>query len=484
MIDSRWFIALGLGALVISSCSDDEDTDGPGTDAGRGGVGGGGRSAGGAAGLAGRAGASAGGSNAGSGSGDAGAAGEPGGEAGMPGGGGAGGQSSGESTCLFPSSAALAKASTPAGFCAWNWATGLDDVRGITTDAEGNVLAVARGQGALVALWDDDGDGVSSSSERATLVTQSGLNHGIALHDGYLYASSATTVFRWEYAGDRSPLGDAETVVSGIPSGGHSTRTLAFDEEFLYVSVGSAGNVDDDSSRARIRRFPIADLGNAPVTFGSGEVFADGLRNEVGLRFDAMGRLWGVENGRDDLEREDLGGDIHDDNPAEELNLFLEPGAFYGYPYCWTEFLLPSGVGMGPGTQWADPNNDAQTDAWCRDPSNVVPPILSMQAHSAPLDLYFYAGSSFPAAYAGDLFITFHGSWNRDEPTGYKVMHVPFGDDGMPDGEPTPFLEYSGSGDEASDWPHRPVGLTTLPNGVLLVSSDESDRILAVGYSP
>jgi glucose/arabinose dehydrogenase len=384
-------------------------------------------------------------------------------------------------TCTFPSSAALAQASVPEGFCAWEWARGLETVRGITRDDRGNVLVVARGDAAVVALWDADGDGVSGSSERAELVTQSGLNHGIELHGGYLYASSSTAVFRWRYAADRRPLTNGETVIDGIPGGGHSTRTLAFDDEFLYVSVGSASNVDANSNRARIRRFPIAELGDAALPFGDGEVFADGLRNEVGLRFDDLGRLWGVENGRDDLSRADLGGDIHDDNPGEELNLFLEPGAFYGYPYCWSEFVLPDDVGMGPGTQWADPSNQ-RTDEWCRDPNNVVPPVLSMQAHAAPLDLFFYPGGSFPASYAGDLFVTFHGSWNREPPTGYKVMHVPFGPDGMPSGSPTPFLESSGAADDA--WPHRPVGLTVLTNGVLLVTSDESDRILAVGYAP
>ncbi len=133
-----------------------------------------------------------------------------------------------------------------------------------------------------------------------------------------------------------------------MPTSGHATRTLVFDGEGrLYVSVGSDANVDRDSTRARIRRFSAAQVAAGDVPFGEGEVFADGLRNEVGLRFDHQGRLWGVENGRDNLSRSDLGGDIHTDNPAEELNLFAEAGKFYGYPYCFTEFLLPSGVGMG-----------------------------------------------------------------------------------------------------------------------------------------
>jgi glucose/arabinose dehydrogenase len=110
--------------------------------------------------------------------------------------------------------------------------------------------------------------------------------------------------------------------------------------------------------------------------------------------------------------------------------------------------------------------------------------MLAMQAHSAPLDIAFYRGNAFPRGYVGDAFITFHGSWNRSVPTGYKVMRVALASDGLPLGTATPFLEYKGDGDVAVEWPHRPVALATLPNGVLLVTSDASNSILAIGYRP
>ena len=321
------------------------------------------------------------------------------------------------------------------------------------------------------------------------MASESGLNHGLALDGGYLYASSQSTVYRWEYPGNRVPLGDAAVVISNIPEGGnHTTRTLVFDDAYLYVSVGSASNVDDDSSRARIGRFATADLGDTPIEFDDGEVFADGLRNEVGVAVDLGGRVWGVENGSDDLFRLDFDPlDIHQDNPAEELNLFAEPGRFYGYPYCWSEFLLPEGRGLGPSTQWADQkfiDDGTHTDEWCRDSDNVVPPVLSMQGHAAPLDLMFYSGGSFPEEFTGDGIVTFHGSWNRAEPTGYSVMRIPFDDEGMPTGDPEPLLEYAGdlTADFIAEWPHRPVGLATTPSGRLLVASDASNTVLAIDY--
>jgi len=392
-------------------------------------------------------------------------------------------------TCDVPGEAQIDNASVPDGFCAWQWATDLGQPRGITVDEDGDVLVLTRPFGSVVLLHDDDGDGVSGDGERVTLADGLGLNHSLAIDAGYLYASNGSTVYRWDYPGDRMPLGEPELVIAGIPSGGyHETRTLVFDDESLYVSVGSAGNVDADSSRARIGRFAIADLGGETIEFADGEVFADGLRNEVGLAIDARGRLWGVENGRDDLWRFDWDPpDIHQDNPAEELNLFAEAGRHYGYPYCWSEYSLPAGQGMGPGTQWTDPefmDDGIHTDAWCQDPANVVPPVLAMQGHSAPLDLLFYPGGSFPDDYVGDAFVTFHGSWNRTERTGYKVMRIPFGSDGMPEGDLLPSLEYAGEGDFALEWPYRPVGLATIPSGRLLITSDSSGSVLAMDYAP
>lgn len=252
----------------------------------------------------------------------------------------------------------------------------------------------------------------------------------------------------------------------------------------LYVSVGSQSNLDTNIDRSRIIRYPASGLGG-PSTFDQGEAFATGLRNEVGITLDGQGRIWGVENGSDNLSRTDLGGDIHTDNPGEELNLFAQPGRFYGYPYCWTEYALPSSVGLGRGTQWAYPStmsDGTHSDAWCRNTGNVVPPVLVMQAHSAPLDIKFYAGGAFPADMNSSAFITFHGSWNRSPATGYKVVRIPFGEDGMPSGDPMPFLEYSGTGDTGSGWPHRPVGIETGIDGRLFITSDDSGIVIAIGY--
>ena len=366
-----------------------------------------------------------------------------------------------------------------------------------------SVLAVDRTTGEIKYLVDANGDGPATNVHK--VASAAGLNHGIALDPSneFVYASSDTTVWRFKFDA-QNPVKDQtstrEVVIhsmnadgrGGAPRG-HWTRTLIFDKEGrLYISIGSFANVDPNSYRSRIRRFELPEtIPAGGIDFATGYVFADGLRNEVGLAFDKLGILWGVENGADNLVRTDLGGDIHNDNPAEELNKFAEPGKFYGYPYCWTEYSIPrTNGGKGRGTLWAWPSfmgDGTHTDAWCR--ANTVPPAFSMQAHSAPLGMTFYdfakvkesvaAGidcvGAFPEKYDGDLFVGFHGSWNRNIPTGYKVVRIPMTASGVvdlsPSQNPDNFLWHHG---DAAKWPSglRPVDVKFDNCGRLLVSSD------------
>ena len=240
--------------------------------------------------------------------------------------------------------------------------------------------------------------------------------------------------------------------------------------------------MDADSFRSRIRRFNVGDPSRFPLDFvADGEVFADGLER-VGLAFDKHGVLWGVENGADRLTRSDLGGDIHNDNPAEELNRFpeSEKGRHWGYPYCFTEYDL-HGEGKGRGTVWGWPSfMNTHGDTWCRE--NTEPPVVAMQAHSAPLGITFYewkeqraegCAGGFPKSMDGYAFMAFHGSWNRDTPTGYKIVSLAMTEDGLPvkGAEPVDLLAHRGDG---AKWPTgmRPVDLTFDECGRLLFTSD------------
>jgi len=368
------------------------------------------------------------------------------------------------------------------GYCSWIWSSSVNVPRGIITAGNGDVIVVESGLGQLSLFYQVN---INSAWIKVVLASAPQLNHAVFLFGDYIYASSASTVYRWPYRpGTRTHLGTAQTVITGIPTGGHLTRALNFDYEGnLLVQVGSAANVDPNADRAGILKFNIATI---PQTFSSGQWFVQGLRNEVGLRRDSKGNIWGVENGMDNLNRPDLGGDIHLGNPSEELNLFAGQGTFYGYPYCFSQYNL-STVTTPRGTQYAVPpflSDGTHTDAWCQKPENVVPPAYSLHPHTAPLDLLFYYGTSFPNL-AGSLFVSEHGSWNSVPAVGYRVTLVHFDLTGPVSDQP--FFYYNGNGQTGPGW-HRPVSLTLIKDStgadILLVTSDSTNSIIAIQYSP
>lgn len=340
--------------------------------------------------------------------------------------------------------------------------------------------------GLVLALSDSNKDGAISADETFTYADPSlTLTHGLALSpDGaFVYASSATTIYRWPYkAGDHVATGPPQIVVREMPSGGHFSRTLLFDPQGrLYVNVGSEGDVDIDPQviavRAQVRRFTLPKaLPDGGLAYDSGELFASGLRNEVGLALDSKGRMWGVENGSDGNYIPVVG----QDDPAEELNRLDAPGArFYGYPYCWTERGFDGG--MGNGTQWAYQTPQPKTDTWCRDTVNVQPPVATMQGHWAPLGIAEYAGSSLP--WKGDLFIASHGSYYRVPAVGRLVARAHLVADKVVSVSPIVGHLVDG-GLEQGTWDARPVDIRTGPDGALYFSDDYGSRIFRLGYRP
>ncbi|CAL8072895.1 unnamed protein product [Orchesella dallaii] len=362
--------------------------------------------------------------------------------------------------------------------------------RGLFLDETGDLL-VSSLINRITIVYEVNGTATTSLLVQPPLLVL--LNHGIAYNRGFLYASSTTTVYRWPYTpGQRTEITESEEiVVRGMPIGGHSTRTLAFHSSgLLYISVGSNLNVDQDSRRARIRTFNISSIPSGGIEFSTGEVFADGLRNEVGIAFDGDGILWGVQNGADNLNRDDLGGDIHNTNPADEMTKFDQPiGTFYGYPYCWTVDQLAN---HEHGEQFAWPSfmdDGIHTDEWCKNVSNNRPPTLPLPAHYAALGITFYDGSvcnssagALPCSMTGDAFVAFHGSWNREPAAGYSVVRIPIDPQTrLPTGE---ILDVMYEPDPAGCGRcFRPVNLVFNKQGHLLVSADASSEIFRITYA-
>lgn len=325
----------------------------------------------------------------------------------------------------------------PAGFQVNLYAENLGHARHLTLGPDGwPYLAVQRG-GKIVRLPDANGDGVADSA--ITVATGLTGPFGIAFRGDTMYVGETNAVTRF------TPGAAPVKIVTGLPTGGHSTRTIVFGPDgLLYVSVGSSCNICDESDprRAAVTRYN---------PDGTGEQrFATGLRNSVGLAFHpATAELWATNHDRDYLG---------DDLPPERINI-LKDGKFYGWPLCYL-----------PGK----PNPEYPT----ADCAGVEPPAITFQAHSAPDGLAFYTGTRFPAEYRGDAFVTFHGSWNRSVPTGAKVVRIR-----VQNGRPVAVEDFVTGWQlpDGSRW-GRPVSVVMARDGSLLISDDMGGRIWRVSY--
>jgi glucose/arabinose dehydrogenase len=304
-----------------------------------------------------------------------------------------------------------------------------------------------RGANRIVALGDRNDDGVADT--QSVFAEQLQRPHSLVFHKDSWYVGVPSGVVRLV---DRDRDGSAElrqVLIDDYPTGGHSTRTVLFlPDGRMVVSVGSSCNVckERDPRRAAVIVY------DGPRATGE-RVFARGLRNAVGLAVHPdTGELWATNNGRDMLG---------DDLPPEAVYI-VRDGLDYGWPRCHNGTIEDPDFGS-PGA--------------CTD---VAAPVVNMQAHSAPLGLVFYTGKLFPDQYRGDLFIAFHGSWNRSIPTGYKIVRLPL-DGSRPQGQVEDFA--TGWLDEqAQTASGRPVGLAVGPYGALYVSDDKAGMIYRISY--
>lgn len=347
-----------------------------------------------------------------------------------------------------------AKLSLPPGFEVSVFAEGGFKLpRNIQVAPNGDFFLADSQANAIYLLRDADGDG--KAEVRHTFAE--GLNQpfGIAFHPGFVYIANTSNVvrFAWE-PGQTQAAGGPEVVVAELPTGGrnnHWTRNLSFNKDHtkLYISVGSASNLaEEPPHRATILE---CDPDGQNL-----RIFGSGLRNPVGLAWNPVtDELWTSVN-----ERDLLGDDLVPDYVTS-----VKDGGFYGWPYYFLGTNADPRM-KGKGAELAD---------------KVIVPDVLLQAHSAALGMTFYNGTMFPEEYRGDLFIAFHGSWNRSSRTGYKIVRVPF-EDGKPTGGYDNFM-VGWLPEAQSPWVWgRPVMVTEAPDGALLVVDDTGDKIWRITY--
>ncbi|MBI3952380.1 MAG: PQQ-dependent sugar dehydrogenase [Candidatus Doudnabacteria bacterium] len=329
----------------------------------------------------------------------------------------------------------------PDGFSISIFAKDLPGARVLAFDPLNNMWVARTKDGAVALLEIQDGTVRNQNDIFRNLRNP----HGLAFDNFALYIAEEHRVSSVAAYSE-----DSLRKIADLPSegGGHFTRTLGLGPDGkLYVSIGSSCNVCNEGNPRRAAIYSMSPDGS------DFNLFAKGLRNTVFFTWDKDGRMWGADMGRDLLG---------DDVPPDEINI-LEQGKDYGWPICY-------------GKSIHDSNFDK--NQYIRDPcSDKASSFIDLQAHSAPLGLAFIPKGFGPADWENDLIVAYHGSWNRSEPTGYKLVRIKLDGRG----------NYEGTEDFVTGWLQgnnslgRPVDVI-FKGQDMFVSDDKAGVIYKVTY--
>jgi len=335
----------------------------------------------------------------------------------------------------------------PAGFVVSIFADKLPNARSLALGDNGVVFVGTGSEGAVYAVQDSNSDGVADKSY--VIADHLYMPNGVAYRDGSLYVAEVNRIIRFDRIVQQLANPPKPAVVyDQLPSEQHhGWKYLRFGpDNKLYTSIGAPCNICEPeqpiySSLVRL---------NAD---GSGfEIIAKGIRSSVGLDWQPeTNALFFTDNGRDYMG---------DDLPPDELNQWTANGEHFGFPYCH-------------GGDISDPEFAAAKK--CHE---FTAPVWKFKAHMAPLGLRFYRGKHFPVDYKNQLFVAEHGSWNRSEPQGYRVVLIKF-NQGKPVSEQ---VFISGWLTRDGKVLGRPVDILEMQDGSLLISDDKLGVIYRVEY--
>lgn len=346
----------------------------------------------------------------------------------------------------------------PAGFTVKKFGDGFKNPRWIYQGPNGDLFVSeastkANSANQITILQDTDKDGAYDVRE----VFLSNLNRpfGMLILNNHFYVANTDGITMYPYKPGQKTISETGKKIVELPAGGynnHWTRNILAspDGKKILIAIGSASNVGEFGMDKEVRRANILEINPD----GSGEVvYASGLRNPVGIDYyPGSSTLWTAVN-----ERDLLGDDLVPDYLTS-----VKRDGFYGWPYSYWG-------------QWEDPRLKGQQPALVK---KAIIPDVDLGSHTASLGLAFYDQKSFPPRYHNGAFIGQHGSWNRSKFSGYKVVFVPF-TNGKP-GKPEDFLTGFIADETKSRVYGRPVGVTVLQDGSLLVADDAANTIWQV----
>lgn len=394
---------------------------------------------------------------------------------------------------LLAQSPDAVKINLPAGFASQVMAKNLGRARHLVVNSNGDIyikLERLRNGSGIIRLRDKNGDGKIDD----TAGFGNYVGTGIAIKNGYLYASSNSAVYRYKLNNNEPDVAHPETIVSGLlDRNEHNSKSIALDNNGnLYVNIGAPSNACQLQNRVTgapgqdpcplldiaggIWRF---DANKTNQKFEDGVRYATGIRNVVGLDWNtSTNTLFLMQHGRDGLQDYHFFPDsISVELPAEEMLEVSKQGDNFGWPYCFYNQFLGKKV-LNP-----EYGGDGKTVGRCED---AKLPLVGFPGHMAPNALLFYTGNQFPDKYKNGAFIAFHGSWNRAplEQKGFFVAFVPF-KNGKPSGDWEMFATGF-AGKEKISSPgqaiFRPCGLAQGPDGSIYVSDDAKGYVWKISF--
>lgn len=346
----------------------------------------------------------------------------------------------------------------PEGFTVTKFADGFENPRWTYIAPNNDIFVVESGtrtsKNQIIILRDKDKDGKFETRE----VFLKDLNRpfGMLVLKDFFYVANTDGLYRYPYKNTPLKLETKGTKILELPAGGynnHWTRNIIANPEGtkIYVSVGSGSNVGENGMDKEVRRAAILEINPD----GTGEkIYAAGIRNPVGMDWNPINKeLWTAVN-----ERDELGDDLVPDYITS-----VKRDAFYGWPYAYY------GNNLDPRMKGERKDLAAKS----------VVPDVPVGAHTASLGLAFYNKTAFPEKYRNGAFVGQHGSWNRAKISGYKVVFVPFAN-GKPSEKPEDFLTGFISNPDKAEVYGRPVAVTVMQDGSLLVNDDSGNTIWKV----
>jgi len=346
----------------------------------------------------------------------------------------------------------------PEGFTVTKFADGFENPRWTYIAPNNDIFVVESGTRAsknqITVLRDKDKDGKFETRE--VFIKDLNKPFGMLVLKDFFYIANTDGLYKYPYKNNPLKLETKGEKILELPAGGynnHWTRNLLAnaDGSKIYVSVGSGSNVGENGMDKEVRRADILEINPD----GTGEkIFASGLRNPVGMDWNPVNKeLWTAVN-----ERDELGDDLVPDYITS-----VKKDGFYGWPYSYYGNIL-------------DPRMKGERKDLA---AKAIVPDVSVGAHTASLGLAFYDKQAFPAKYKNGAFVGQHGSWNRAKISGYKVVFVPFAN-GKPSGKPEDFLTGFIADEAKAEVYGRPVAVTVMNDGSLLVNDDSGNTIWKV----